>query len=68
MTSEKRAQELHTDGMSLPRSGRGSAPDWLEALPSDTSSIWNFFTCFSDIILLGKLVVSQNVSYLLILD
>ena len=62
MTSEKRAQKLHIDDASLPRSGycfwlvesnfpRGTTsqkhyPD----LGSDASSVWNFCARFSDII------------------
>ena len=62
MTSEKQAQNFHTDDASLPRSGycfwlveanfpRGTTsqkhyPD----LGSDTSSVWNFCARFSDVI------------------
>ena len=76
MTSEKRVQKFHTDDASLPRSGwcfwlvesnfsRGMTnqkhyPDQ----DSDTSSVWNFCTCFPDVINLeGKpLVAAPNVS------
>ena len=48
ITAEERAQKFHTDDASLPRS------DWLEIcfnqphLGSDTSSVWNFCTRFSE--------------------
>ena len=66
MMSEKRVQKFHTDDVSLSRSGKCF---WLVEsnfpcgtnnqkhypdLGSETSSVWNFCTCFSDVIWQGN--------------
>ena len=66
MTSEKQVQKFHTEDASLPRTGKCF---WLVMphgkfaptnqkhyadLGSDTSSAWNFCTCFSEVILQGN--------------
>ena len=66
MMSEKRAQKFHTDDASLPRTGKCF---WLVMphgkfaptnqkhyadLGSDASSVWNFCTCFLDLISQGN--------------
>ena len=66
MIPEKRAQKFHTDDASLPRTGkcfwlvmpRGKfAPTNQKHYPdlgSDASSVWNFCTCFLDLISQGN--------------
>ena len=61
MASEQRVQKFPTDEASVPRH-LGSAYDWLKRgttnqrqnpdLGSDSSSVWNFCACFSDVITL----------------
>ena len=72
MTSEKRLQK-YTDDLSPPRSGWcfliGGVPrevcfNQSEALPkTDTSSVWNFFAHFSDVISRKPMVASRNVGF-----
>ena len=66
MMSEKRAQKFHTDDASLPKTGKcfwlvmlhgKFAPTNQKHHPdlgSDVSSVWNFCTCFLDLISQGN--------------
>ena len=66
MIPEKQAQKFHTDDASLPRTGKwfwlvmphGKLPPTNQKhyadLGSDASSVWNFCTCFLDVILQGN--------------
>ena len=74
MTPEKQAQKCHTDNPSLPRSGQYF---WLVAqsekfastnqmhqpdLGSDSSSVWNFYARFSDVVSRGNQWWRQEMS------
>ena len=66
MTSQKQAQKIHSDDVSLPRSGwclllvmlhgkfTSTSQKHYADLGSDFSSVWNFCTFFSDLISQGN--------------